>query len=69
MDLPVPLPKPPVVKGVRELRANMSKYIEMVDTHGAIVIEVYGQDRKLKSKYQLTKVENNENENTNMVNS
>lgn len=58
MDLPLPKPKGiPVAKGIRELRANLSKYITLADENEKVVIEVYGNDRKLKSKYELKKVD------------
>lgn len=62
MELPLPKPKgSPVVKGVRELRANLSKYISLADENEKVIIEVYGNDRKLKSKYELKKVDVDDN--------
>ena len=58
MELPLPKPKKdkPVAKGLREFRANIKKYIELADNNGAVIIEVYGNDRRLKNKYELKKI-------------
>lgn len=62
MDLPLPKPKSKqhTAKGLREFRANLKKYIALADTNDCVVIEVYGNDRRLKAKYELKKVDCND---------
>lgn len=60
MDLPLPKPdakkKPPVAKGLRELRANLKKYINLADKNKRVIVEVYGNDRRLKARYELKRL-------------